>query len=211
MDFKTRDAIRYLGYKNQLPDAQTLEEINQLMAELERVCTPKYTMREVAISIENNTVNFDFFTVESRNLAKNLKNCEKAIFLALTLGTEADFLIRRYSKISVTKSVIINACASGLIEDFANITQKNIENSLENEYLRPRFSPGYGDFDLKHQKDIVNLLNTSKNIGLTLTESLIMMPIKSITAVMGVSKTKDNCLVEGCEVCAKKDCEFRRN
>ncbi|MFI3226240.1 MAG: vitamin B12 dependent-methionine synthase activation domain-containing protein [Clostridia bacterium] len=211
MDIKVRETARYLGYKNQLPDEQTLTQIKTLMFELEQVCSPRYICKEVPISIQNNTINFDFFSVESKNLAKNLKNCEKAIFFAATLGTEADFLIRRYSKTSMTKSVIINSCASALIEEFANISQKQIASTLNNEYLRPRFSPGYGDFELKHQKDIINLLNTSKKIGLTLTDSLILMPIKSITAVMGISHTQDNCLIEGCEVCTKKDCQFRRN
>lgn len=212
MEFKFRDAIRYLGYKNKnLPDDAMMSQITELMAELEQACQPKYTMREVPISIENTTIDFDFFKCESKNLSKNLKDCRKAIFMACTLGTQADFLVRRYSKISITKSLIINSCASALIEDFANKSQKEIASKLDHEYLRPRFSPGYGDFDLKHQTDIVNLLNTSKNIGLTLSDSLILMPEKSITAVMGVSHNFDDCLIEGCEVCTKKNCEFRRN
>lgn len=211
MDFKIRDCIRYLGYRGNSPDDDTMNTIYQLMNELEQTCSPKYTYKRTPVSIENTTVNFDFFSCESKNLAKNLQKCQEAVFLATTLGTEADFLIRRYNKISITKSVIINACGSALIEDFTNNSQKEIANSLENEYFRPRFSPGYGDFDLCHQKDIISLLNTSKNIGLTLSDSLIMLPMKSITAVMGVSLSEDNCLIEGCEVCTKKNCQFRRN
>lgn len=211
MDFITRETIRYLGYKNSIPDNQTLVEINALLTELKNICVPKFVYKEIPVSIENDTIAFDFFTCSSKNLAKNLRNCQKAIIFACTLGTEADFLIRRYSKISMVKSVIINSCASAFIEDFANKSQETIANNLKNEYLRPRFSPGYGDFDLKHQKDIINLLNTSKTIGLTLTDSLILMPIKSITAVMGVSQTQDNCILEGCEVCNNKNCTFRRN
>lgn len=211
MDFKVRETIRYLGYKMQLPDEQTLDEICKLMQELEENCTPKYIYKEFPISIEKDTICFDFFSINSKNLSKNLQNCEKAILFAVTLGTQADFLIRKYSKISIAKSVMINACASAYIEEFANFSQKEIENTLKSEYLRPRFSPGYGDFDLKYQKNILNSLNSSKNIGLTLTDSLILMPIKSITAVIGISKINSDCEIHGCEICSKKDCEFRRN
>ena len=80
----------------------------------------------------------------------------------------------------------------------------------EHLYLRPRFSPGYGDFDICYQEPIVRMLNCAKTIGLTLTDSFMMTPTKSVTAVIGISTQKDRCPISGCEVCTKKDCEYRR-
>lgn len=77
-------------------------------------------------------------------------------------------------------------------------------------YLRPRFSPGYGDFPLSAQKEILDGLEAGKRIGITLTEGYLMMPSKSVTAVIGVSRTPAACTIEGCEACGKKDCAFRR-
>ena len=80
----------------------------------------------------------------------------------------------------------------------------------EGLYARPRFSPGYGDFSLEHQKEITSILNTPKTIGLTVTDTLILAPAKSVTAIIGFSTTKQYCHKHGCEVCKKIDCEFRR-
>ena len=77
-------------------------------------------------------------------------------------------------------------------------------------HCRPRFSPGYGDFSIEHQRDLTLLLDTPRRIGLTVTESLLLAPIKSVTAVIGLSDTADNCHRKGCEECSKTDCAFRR-
>ena len=90
--------------------------------------------------------------------------------------------------------------------------RESIRAELEEEhlYLRPRFSPGYGDFDICYQEPVVRMLNCAKTIGLTLTDSFMMTPTKSVTAVIGISTQKDRCPISGCEVCTKKDCEYRR-
>jgi 5-methyltetrahydrofolate--homocysteine methyltransferase len=62
---------------------------------------------------------------------------------------------------------------------------KDIKAEL-NVNLKPRFSPGYGDLDLSCQKDIFKLLDCSKKIGLTLNDSLLMSPTKSVTAFVGI-------------------------
>jgi cobalamin-dependent methionine synthase I len=51
-----------------------------------------------------------------------------------------------------------------------------------------RFSPGYGDFSLTAQRDIFTMLGCEKRIGLTLNDSLLMSPTKSVTAIIGLKK-----------------------
>ena len=81
----------------------------------------------------------------------------------------------------------------------------------EGWYLRPRFSPGYGDFDIRHQKELLQMLDGAKKIGLTVTDGMMLSPTKSVTAVIGVSKENVPCHRSGCEVCGKTDCIYRRN
>ena len=57
--------------------------------------------------------------------------------------------------------------------------------------LRPRFSPGYGDLPLSVQKDIISLLEAPKRIGLSLNDSLLMSPTKSVTAFAGISNSTE--------------------
>ena len=82
--------------------------------------------------------------------------------------------------------------------------------TLGSGVLRPRFSPGYGDFDIRYQKSIMRMLDCAKNIGLTMTDSYMMTPTKSVTAVIGASPVKERCPIAGCEACARTDCAYRR-
>lgn len=52
--------------------------------------------------------------------------------------------------------------------------------------LKPRFSAGYGDLPLEVQKDIFRVLDCPRKIGLTLNDSLLMSPTKSVTAIVGI-------------------------
>ncbi len=211
IEHKIKEALRYLGYKRKDIDSESIASAEAAMGELESLVRPKYTYKTVDISIDEASLSIDFgsFCVVSKNLSRNLRDCQKAVVFAATLGTQADMLIRRYAKSSITKSVVINACASALIEEFCDDSQEAIREQV-GSYFRPRFSPGYGDFDLNHQTDIIRLLNAEKAIGLTLSDTLILLPEKSVTAIMGISAKFEDCPKSGCEVCAKKDCEYRR-
>lgn len=77
-------------------------------------------------------------------------------------------------------------------------------------YLRPRFSPGYGDFRLSCQQFFFDALEISKRIGVYLTESFLMVPFKSITAVIGISRDPSQCHINKCMACPANNCPFRR-
>ena len=62
------------------------------------------------------------------------------------------------------------------------------EAAEEGRSLRRRFSPGYGDLGLENQKGVFELLNPAKLIGLTLMDTLIMSPEKSVTAIIGIAE-----------------------
>lgn len=151
--------------------------------------------------------------ITSKNLGKNLKGCQQAVVFAATLGLQADVLVKRASRSgNVSQAVIFQAAQAAIIEEYCDCCQKEIQGLLERQkqYLRPRFSPGYGDFTIEHQRDLTRLLNTPKTIGLTLSDHFILIPTKSVTAIMGITKEQQSCPLKGCESCEKTDCQFRR-
>lgn len=99
------------------------------------------------------------------------------------------------------------------MEDYLDEWQEELRKEMEREgyYFRPRFSPGYGDFSIAHQGEILRLLDSAKKIGLSMTESSMLIPTKSVTAVIGLSREDIKCHRKGCEVCGKTDCAFRRD
>ena len=114
--------------------------------------------------------------------------------------------------IQMSKAVVMQAASVAMLETFCDEQNQKLKEEYEEKgwYLRPRFSPGYGDFSLECQRQIAPALELNKRIGVTLTDSLLMAPSKSVTAVIGVSRLPRNCTVQGCEACAKRDCAYRR-
>lgn len=227
MSILREEVLRYAGMgraDQSEVDPRIIEFADQAVEELRKACEPRYTTRifslEKISGVENGLCFGGTLDVTSRSLSINLKDCDEVLFFAATLGAEADLLIRRYSARDMSKGVIMDAAAAALIEQYCDICQNKLEKELNKEYktLRPRFSPGYGDFDIGHQMDMIRLLDLPRQIGVTPTDSGMLVPSKSVTAVMGISRftnrlysEAERCNIHGCEACLKKDCVYRRN
>ncbi len=214
MDTRVREAIRYLGYGKAEPDKDIKELIYSSFQELEQIAERKLYYQSCGLTIlSNHGLLIDTIEITSRNLNKNLRGCKEVLLLGATLGTGVDRLLQKYERLDITKAVVLQACAAAYLEEFCDFEQQKIKEDYAKEglYLRPRFSPGYGDFPLDHQKDILEILGAAKRIGLTMTESYMLTPTKSITAVIGVSSQNEACHIKGCEVCTKEDCVYRRS
>lgn len=141
---------------------------------------------------------------QSDALAAHLDGCDTAMLFAATLGTEADRLIRRAEATDTLWATALHACAAAKIEAYADAAQDSIAQAS-----RPRFSPGYADFPLSMQGRLLDLLQAGKRIGLFLTDSDMLAPTKSITAVIGLGPPLPGCPADKCARCGKLDCAFR--
>ena len=202
-----REALRYAGM-GRVPESEVdpriLAFLDRAFDELNRICRPRFTskifsLRRSGEAGSNPNLNFGgVLDVTSRALNINLRDCEEVVLFAATLGAEADRLISQYSRRDISQGALMEAAATALIEDYCDRCQQELEAQLneEKKTLRPRFSPGYGDFDIKHQKDMVNLLDLPRQIGVTLTDGGMLAPSKSVTAVMGIAHLEEDA-VEG--------------
>lgn len=207
-----KETLRYLGYRGQDIEEPALKMIEEAAAELEQKSMPKSIYREYDCEVSESHVRLGSLEVESRNLAVNLRGCERAVLLAATIGRAADFMIKKYSVSNMAKAAVVQAAGAAYIESYVDEVEAAIREDARGRglYLRPRFSPGYGDFALERQRDIFQMLECSKRIGVTLTEGNLMMPSKSVTAVIGLTtKERESCHMERCSLCRKTDCEFR--
>ena len=213
MDIRTKEAVRYLGYGRHAIDERTLELIQDSFRELDQVADARFVYRIFEIIEQNeNELTIGNSKIQSKNLAKNLKGCKQVIIFGATLGTGVDLLMKRYSVSDMTKAVVLQACAAAVLEEYCDTIQKEMAKELDaGLYLRPRFSPGYGDFSILHQKELLQMLEAPKKIGLTLTEGYMLTPTKSVTALLGITKDAKECDIKGCEACTKEDCIYRRS
>lgn len=208
-----REAIRYLGYGKNTADERTRMMIEDAFSEVEKAAGPKSICRIFDVEqFSDGMIRIGNTEIKSSSLSRNLKGCVKVVLFGATLGAGVDQLIRRTSLTDMSRAVIQQACAAAVLEEYCDKKQLETGEELEKEglYLRPRFSPGYGDFDIHYQKPLMQMLDCAKTIGLTMTDSYMMTPSKSVTAVIGASPVKERCPVAGCEACDKTDCEYRR-
>lgn len=206
-----REIRRYLGMNSTDPETDRL--IAECIAKLNSVIDPRCVCRCFDLSFENGYPVIEGHVLESCDLAKNLKDCTRVVLFACTIGAGADRLLNRSRFTSIAKAAVMQAAAAAMIEAYADEINMQIrEDMLEKGlYVRPRFSCGYGDLKLETQKLIFSLLDPAKNAGITLTDSLLMVPVKSVTAFIGISEKPAYCS-GGCASCNMHDtCLYRKD
>ena len=201
---------RYLGYKNDQPEEEIRALVEDCLWQLETVVSPRQVSLRVSCRIEGDQVQLGSLQTTSRSLAEHLQGCKEVILFAATLGTGVDQLLRRYGQIRVSRATVLQAASAAMIETWCDECQEQLQEQLEGLYLRPRFSPGYGDLALDFQRPLLEYLQAGKRIGLGLTDSMLMTPSKSVSAIIGLTEDKKSCTVHRCAACGKLDCPFRK-
>lgn len=205
----TDEILRYLGYTNQNNNKTKL--IDECIEEIKNEFTGKYIYKTLNIEKKEETIDFQgtVLKVSSKDLSNHLNMSDKCIVMAATLGNEIDRKTNYYIKTNITKGIIFDACATEFIEKLCDYVELQITKSLkEGELLTTRFSPGYGDLEISAQQDILNILDAYREIGLSINESFTLIPKKSVTAIIGISKHIIN--NDKCMLCIKKGaCDFR--
>ena len=185
---RRREILRYAGCAE--ADAATATLMEDCLTEAADALAYKVCYRELLVKIDGEKCDFGTFSVLSHQLARNLENCTRVLLLAATVGVGIDRLIQKYSRIAPSRALMLQAIGAERIEAlcdaFCDDTEKEMGVSL-----RPRFSPGYGDLPLSVQKDIISLLEAPKRIGLSLNDSLLMSPTKSVTAFAGITNSTE--------------------
>lgn len=182
MPFNRKEILRYAGVKSEL--LQINEIVEECIKEAEGRLLYNVCYTEFDISHTDRYIDLGFMKTESTALKKNLEGCTQIIVFAATVGIELDRLIVKYSRISPVKALIFQAIGAERIEALCDAFSKDV---TAGKNAKPRFSAGYGDFPLEAQKDIFAVLDPHRKIGLTLNNSLLMSPSKSVTAIIGIS------------------------
>lgn len=184
IDCSKKMAYRFMGCSAEEKNA----ELDRLFAECEALVKKdaffKAVWRKSSVEIiGEDTVRFDFGEIRSASLCKNLEGCREAYVFAATAGAGIDRLLLRYQNIDSVKAMVISAIGSSAVECWCDRVNEKI---AEGKKTRPRFSPGYGGVELRHQREVLDFVDAQKNLGITLTDSFFMTPVKSVTAFIGV-------------------------
>lgn len=184
------ETARYLGYvKNAQPDEATAKLIEKCISQMHQILIPKLVYSIYDLHVDDNEICFAGEKIVSKNLSRNLFGCSKIVLFAATIGPKVDLMIRKAQFTDTVASGIYQSVGAMFIESFVDDFNQHIKQVMNEDgsVIKPRYSPGYGDVDLSCQKVFFKLLECNK-IGLTLMDSLIMAPEKSVTAFIGIGE-----------------------
>ena len=205
------EALRYLGVKDAPEDLRA--QMDDLARELAEAIQPKYTYKVYPL-----TFRADGIHLEGANLVlagslaeKMLTQCDQAALLGCTLGLPFDQKLTALQARDMARAVMWDACGSAFVEAGCDAAERELAARFPDLYLTDRFSPGYGDLPLALQRPLCAALDTPRRLGVHVTESLLLNPVKSVTAIIGLSDRPQTALIRGCDHCSMKEtCTLRK-
>ena len=212
MTIDRREALRYLAIAR--PDAGSVEAIEPVAAALEEALTPRFTFAAFPVrhTPEGEALEGAGLVLPGEMAKTMLKECSHAVLLLCTLGAEFEARLRAVSARDMAQAAMLDACGSAYVEAGCFDAETAIAARFHDKFLTDRFSPGYGDLPLALQPKLCAALDSQRRLGVTVTESLLMVPMKTVSAVIGLADTPQPARVRGCAFCARREtCEFRKS
>lgn len=204
-----RSVLRYMGCPPGAADPASEALAKKCIEEIRPAYRACYNVMPVVVGEEG--VDVGACHAPGRALSKNLAGCGKAIIFAATIGFEPDRQRERAQVSSPAMALAFDAAGTAAVEAYCDLlfARWKEDYAAEGRYIRPRFSPGYGDLPLEFQRPLLGLLDSQRKAGITLTETLMMVPGKSVSAIVGIGEK--GCTSKGlqCDQCGQKDCQFR--
>lgn len=215
MDRTKSEVLRYLGRRGHSVPEDISAMVDECISLMRSTVIPRHVSMRFEISAHEDGVWLENaqLLLTGRDIAQHLHGCSHVVLTAATLGAPADSLIRRWERTDLTRSLILDACATQLIEQYCDEIEHELIREAATDRLTAthRFSPGYGDLPLDIQPQLLAVLNAGRRIGLTHSESFMLIPSKSVTALTGLGENL-NIKPSGCDVCTmSQTCSFRKD
>ena len=182
-----KEILRYAGVRDEAPELNEL--LGECLLEIADKLSYRACYRELPVVRCGEELWIGTVKTRSEALKRSLSGCESAVVFAATVGMEIDRQIARALTSSPAKALLLGAIGSERVEALCDAFEAETaaQKAEEGKGTRPRFSPGYGDLPLGVQREIFAMLDCPRKIGVSLTESFLMSPSKSVTAIIGVT------------------------
>lgn len=175
-----RTAARYLGLRGGASDAELDALLRRAWERMLSSAEPRHIIREGAVRAEDGLFVLDTLApLPTRDLCRFFSGATRARCVLATLGAPLDALIRRLMLTDPALGAAVGACGSAYIDLYLDGVVGD----------GPRFSPGYGDVPLSFQRPFLEWLE-ARRIGVTLTESCLMQPEKSVSALQALGERR---------------------
>ena len=219
LDIPLKEVYSFMGYKDGVPDARTVRTTEYLLRESALFLRPqfKYLILDGSIDLDSNKltlvgqggpVTFD----AGKIICRQLRGAQKFAVFVATVGPDyfqwTDAVKRRDD---MFQAYAMDCVGSQIVESVADYMETVLQNEIEPAGFKRtnRFSPGYCGWHVSAQPALFSLFPEQNPCGIELTESCLMLPMKSVSGVIGIGPDV-RYLPYTCGICDKKDCYKRR-
>ncbi|MBQ6971208.1 MAG: methionine synthase [Synergistaceae bacterium] len=187
-DKQVTDALRYMRVPPDGRDDELVRTVLEAFGRLEGFAEPRCVWGRFHVIRFDGGIELEGAHIHSNDIARLTSRGDDCILLAATLGHETDRQITLAQNRNMLDGLALDACASVRIDAYIDqfIRSEIVPGLRDGERLTHRFSPGYGDLSMNVTEDIITILNATKRIGLGVTRSMMMSPVKSVTAIAGI-------------------------
>ena len=204
MEVDKGEALRYLGVGDAQPPEEVLRLVDEAAQLLERAIRPRHVYRVFALELRDGVPVLPGagLTLAGRSARLMLAECTHAVLLAATLGADFDALLRQTQARDMARAVALDACGSAGVEWVCDAAEAALRARFPDKHLTDRFSPGYGDLPLDIQGALCAALDAQRRLGLYVTDSCLLNPAKSVTAIIGLADRPQMRRIRGCAYCS---------
>ena len=212
LELELDQALRYLGVRG-APEPALLARLSAAADRLKGPAAPRWVWRvfPAAPSAEGVELAGSGLILTGGMAKKMLSDSTQAVLLICTLGAGFEALLRAEQARGMDRALLLDACGSAWVEAGCDAAEAEISARFPGLHRTDRFSPGYGDLPLALQRDICGILDAPRRLGVQVTDSLLLNPSKTVTAVIGLSDRPQPARIRGCGFCnLRENCQYRK-
>ena len=187
--FDEKEILRYAMLPSFAPKPEELP-LKECLEAAKGAAKCRAVWRRYPLVRNGEELDLGFARTDTRDLRKHLEGCSEILLFACTAGAEMDRRIARAKLLSPARGLLMHAIGAQQVEGGCDRLCQRLAELFPDRQLTDRFSPGYGDLPLAMQRDVMEALDCGRTVGITLTDSLLMTPSKSVTAIIGMKEKK---------------------
>lgn len=207
------EVLRYMGCPPDKAEPSTRALVEGCAQQILSAIHPRWAYRVFDITPEEDGLRLSCgLLLPGQDLKNHLKDCQQAVIFCATISAQVDALVRQAESGDMLRALALDCCASAAVEQVCDLAELEVQSLFPNHSFPYRYSPGYGDLPISLQNDLLTLLDAPRRVGLCASASHILIPRKSVTAILGVAKGTIQTNQRSCLGCpAHESCQYRKS
>lgn len=214
LDIDKAEIYLNLGYKGHAPDDHTLESIDSILAHAALICKPEAMIQIYPCRLKGSHLIIGEVEMHTGRIIANYltDTSEVAVFVATAGKAYDEYLHSIKASGDIYTEFLADAVGSEIAEATVRAVSRRLETLARERgmHITLSYSPGYCGWHVRQQPLLFSLL-PDQPCGITLNDSCLMSPVKSVSGIIGLSAQPDVKVPYSCDICGLETCYKRKS